>query len=502
MGHETSKSRERRLREGYFSSIFVGNGIDIGCGDDPVTPDCLRWDKPQGDAQELPGLSLGQFDWVYSSHCLEDLPDPRRALTRWWEILRPGGHLLVVVPDEDLYEQGIWPSRFNHDHKWTFTIHKSRSWSPVSMNLSDLITSLPGHKVHWMRVCDSGYDYSGGIWDRTHGAAEVHIEALVQKVPVNASSPMARKLEIPNISTPEPISTHPFRIYAGRSGQIGDIVCFTPTARRLKQLFPNSQITFAVSSRYRQAGELVAGLPYIDRLFVTDRYFEKLTESTAALWQLGWPLDLRGDDEIREQAQHDLVFDTRPRHPQERWWEMRHQVEECAYMIGVPGPIDLQTEICIPPGTAILPEAVGKIVVHNDPAIDPRKAWPWSHLEALVRSIGPEQIVVLGHPGPELPGTLDLRGQTTLAQAAAIIAAARCYIGIDSGLMWIAGSLQVPTIGLYGTSYIRAYQAIYPHNPHAIYLQAEGGLDRISSQAVMEAMYSGVFQSAPAFPTL
>jgi SAM-dependent methyltransferase len=181
MTKETSKTHARRLREGYFETIFVGAGLDVGCGDDPVTPDCLHWDKPQGDAQLLSGLPLTHFDWVTFSHCLEDLPDPRRALARWWQLLKPGGWLLVVVPDEDLYEQGFWPSRFNGDHRWTFTLHKSLSWSPVSLNLADLVAELPGHSVRWLRLCDYGYDYSGGVWDRTGGPAEAHIEALVRK---------------------------------------------------------------------------------------------------------------------------------------------------------------------------------------------------------------------------------------------------------------------------------------------------------------------------------
>jgi hypothetical protein len=56
--------------------------------------------------------------------------------------------------------------------------------------------------------------------------------------------------------------------------------------------------------------------------------------------------------------------------------------------------------------------------------------------------------------------------------------------------MWIAGSLQVPTIGLYGTAYIPAYSAFYPLNPHARYLQAEGTLDHIPWQTVRQALDS------------
>ncbi len=283
------------------------------------------------------------------------------------------------------------------------------------------------------------------------------------------------------------VSHEPLRIYTGIQGQIGDIVMFTPTARRIKELFPNSRLTFAVSKKYREAGELAAGLPYVDRLFVTELYFEKLEDRVSPPWELGWPADLRGGDEVEEQRRHDLVFQTRPRHRRMPWWEFAHQVEETAHMVGVPGPIDRRTEVVVPPGTAIIPGAARKIVLHNDPAIDATKAWPWESVQEFARAVGPDDIVLLGGPGPEVPGTLDLRGRTTLSQAAAVIQAARCYVGIDSGLMWIAGSLQVPTVGLYGTSYIPAYAAIYPENPNAVYLQSEGALDRISPESVLAA---------------
>ena len=284
------------------------------------------------------------------------------------------------------------------------------------------------------------------------------------------------------------VSTQPLRIYTGVLGQIGDIVMFTATLRRLRELFPFSKITFAVSRRYREAGELVAGLPYIDRLFVTKLYFEKMTDELFHPWHLGWPVDLRGDEEVAEQRRHDLVLETRPRHRRMPWWEFDHQVAEMAHMVGVPGPIDLQTEISIPSQTTIPPETAGKIAVHNDPAIDLTKAWPWDRVVQLARAVGPHEVVLLGAPGAEIPGAIDLRGRTTLAEAAAVIRAGRCYVGIDSGLMWIAASLQAPAVGLYGTSYIPAYGAIQPQNPNATYLQAEGALDGVSLDAVLAAI--------------
>jgi hypothetical protein len=49
---------------------------------------------------------------------------------------------VVTVPDEDLYEQSVFPSTFNPDHKWSFTIYKTESWNNLSINLLDLLPKL------------------------------------------------------------------------------------------------------------------------------------------------------------------------------------------------------------------------------------------------------------------------------------------------------------------------------------------------------------------------
>ncbi len=154
--HETSKTKQ--FLDPLARSILRGSGIDIGCGPDPITPDVRRFDVEDGDANEITRFVHEQFDFVYSSHCLEHMHNPRAALLEWWKLVRPGGHLFFIVPDEDLYEQGVWPSRFNDDHKATFTIAKSRSWSPVSINVRDLAAALPGGEILRLAVQDHGYD--------------------------------------------------------------------------------------------------------------------------------------------------------------------------------------------------------------------------------------------------------------------------------------------------------------------------------------------------------
>lgn len=155
---ETTKSKmywgenERKATE--------GRGIDIGCGPDPVTADARRFDKEDGDANCISKFVRDQFDFVYSSHCLEHMHDPKSTILEWWKLVKQGGYLFVLVPDEDLYEQGVFPSRFNPDHKATFTISKTKSWSPKSINVLDLARSLPNSQLVSLELQDRGYDYS------------------------------------------------------------------------------------------------------------------------------------------------------------------------------------------------------------------------------------------------------------------------------------------------------------------------------------------------------
>jgi SAM-dependent methyltransferase len=139
-------------------SVLRGRGIDIGCGNDPVAPNVRKFDVDDGDANEITKFVSEKFDFVFSSHCLEHMHNPKQAINEWWQLVKPNGYLFFIVPDEDLYEQGVFPSRFNRDHKATFTISKSKSWSPVSVNVLELALSLPGSELVSIALQDQGYD--------------------------------------------------------------------------------------------------------------------------------------------------------------------------------------------------------------------------------------------------------------------------------------------------------------------------------------------------------
>lgn len=132
---EMLKSAKRRAQDWTFRHVyFKGFGIDIGCGGLPFpcdaalarhfpnVTDVIPWDIQDGDAQNMASVSSGIYDFVVSSHCLEHMVSPGIALHNWLRILKPGGYAIITIPDWVMYEHELWPSRFNMDHKWAFTL--------------------------------------------------------------------------------------------------------------------------------------------------------------------------------------------------------------------------------------------------------------------------------------------------------------------------------------------------------------------------------------------
>jgi SAM-dependent methyltransferase len=189
---ECTKALPRRLRDPAFAAhYFVGRGLDVGAGPDglsaqrahwPKMGPVRDWDVADGDGQELPGIEPCTFDFVHSSHCLEHLHQPSKALARWLEVTRYGGYVVALFPDEDLYEQGMWPSTYNMDHKWTFTTFKAQTWSPRSLNVVQLVTALRGQaELVKLELLHATFDWQAGRRDQTAGAAESAIELVLRR---------------------------------------------------------------------------------------------------------------------------------------------------------------------------------------------------------------------------------------------------------------------------------------------------------------------------------
>lgn len=131
-GSETAKYRH------LTAPYCTGCGIDIASQGDPVVPWAMSFDLPEneylrysggrqpprpiplrGHADTLPFVNAS-LDFVYSSHLLEDYLDWWPVLREWVRVLRPGGHLVILVPDRVLWNAAIargQPPNCAHQHE-------------------------------------------------------------------------------------------------------------------------------------------------------------------------------------------------------------------------------------------------------------------------------------------------------------------------------------------------------------------------------------------------
>ena len=106
-------SETAKIRHKVLPYLEGGRGLDLGCGWDKVTYDAIGVNQDwagQGDRADfwfdlnLPIPSPdGIWDFVYSSHLLEHLLEPYRALKDWWAKIKPGGYLVLYMPHKELY---------------------------------------------------------------------------------------------------------------------------------------------------------------------------------------------------------------------------------------------------------------------------------------------------------------------------------------------------------------------------------------------------------------
>lgn len=108
----------------WTKGYLAGNGVDVGCGSKTVVPWAIGLDLPDDrysayhghlrpehvhlacDARVLP-FKDGVLDWVYSSHLLEDFADWDPVLSEWARVIRPGGYLIVLIPDRERFQAAL-----------------------------------------------------------------------------------------------------------------------------------------------------------------------------------------------------------------------------------------------------------------------------------------------------------------------------------------------------------------------------------------------------------
>ena len=115
---ETAKHREQVLE------FCKGNGVDLGSSGDPVVPWAIQVDLPsdeyarynvtrpeaaihwRGSAVALP-FKGNTLDFVHSAHLLEDFPNWWPLLKEWDRVLKPGGCMIISVPDKGRFRAAV-----------------------------------------------------------------------------------------------------------------------------------------------------------------------------------------------------------------------------------------------------------------------------------------------------------------------------------------------------------------------------------------------------------
>ncbi len=282
-----------------------------------------------------------------------------------------------------------------------------------------------------------------------------------------------------------------------RLSAIGDVVMASPLIRALRDRYPEAHIAWLVQP---EAVPLLAANPRLDEVIVWPRGEWQRLWRERRYWRL-----LRAVRRFRRELRgrgFDLVLDV----------QGLLKSGLLAWMTGAPervglgsreGSARLMTRVVTPPaddprigseyrcmagalGLATEPFAMDVALSAEDRRFAaelsatrglqggyavicpfttrPQKHWVEAYWPELVARLGEERglpVVMLGGPGDreaaariaaQAPGLIDLTGETSLAQAAAVIEAGRLLIGVDTGLMHMGIAFARPTIALFGST--------------------------------------------------
>lgn len=303
-------------------------------------------------------------------------------------------------------------------------------------------------------------------------------------MPTALEMPATNPHRRPAIVLPAP----PARILIIKPSALGDVVHTLPILRLLRRQFPGAAIDWVVDHAF--AG-LIEGHPDLNEVirFERRRYARGLTDSEARRAFLAFA------GELRRRA-FDLVVDLQGLF-RSGWmaWQTRaavrvgfanarefapafytHRVPvpnvevhaldrylSVAEALGCPGgPVEFDFGI----GDADRAAAGELLATVGGPRLAvllpgtnwPTKRWPAVHFAALVGPLRERYglaCVVAGGPGDrplgeQIPGALNLAGQTTLKQLVAVLERADLVIANDTGPMHVAAALGRPLVTLFG----------------------------------------------------
>jgi len=293
------------------------------------------------------------------------------------------------------------------------------------------------------------------------------------------------------------LALSPQRILCIKLKHIGDVLLMTPAIRALRRAWPGSGLAALVP---RGTEEVLSGNPDLDRVFVFDRE-AGLAGSWRTLRELrGFKPDLilelgQGDREVMfgwlSGAQHRVGYAPGRSGGWRRllltravsWNGAQHVVETNLDLVracGIPAEASRPVLVVDPEMRAkamarLRAEGLGPgrpLVVVHPVSRWLFKAWPEaSCAETIIRLVREMPVAVALTSGPGngetdmanrilarlgLPrdggSIINLIGQTSLRELAAVLACAWLFLGVDSAPMHMAAALGIPVVALFGPS--------------------------------------------------
>ena len=98
----------------FAEQVCKGVGVDVGCNrEEWKFPNAYPVDPVINDFSAYGFHDYGGLDYIFSSHCIEHLPDWVKALDYWHTRLKVGGVVFLYLPD---HSQKYWRSWHNRKH--------------------------------------------------------------------------------------------------------------------------------------------------------------------------------------------------------------------------------------------------------------------------------------------------------------------------------------------------------------------------------------------------
>lgn len=224
---------------------------------------------------------------------------------------------------------------------------------------------------------------------------------------------------------------------------LGDVICSTTIVRELKKEYPDSEIYFFTNRPYQ---ELLQNNPdihevlHLDNWNVNQLFIEMASDKYDKVFA---PYQMRPECNVWHQVEM-----TRHQHLVDFYWQRMgmHRLIEDRECYLYPSQADFDN--CDKHITLDSP----RIALHSTTGVA-TKDWPhFDDLAEEMRKAGYGCVQVGAPNDKRIKGAVDLRGKMGLLELAAFLSKCAVFIGLDSGISYMADAMKTSTIVIQGST--------------------------------------------------